>query len=268
MYSTNHLQQLYASFCKTPLLWKGADIGNLPQLEIENYHPVFLRKVERYLRLGQLAEQFVFNQLETSKSVRILAENKQIQNERKTVGELDAIIKFRDEAVHLEIVYKFFLYDDTITASGLQNWIGPNRKDSLNEKLNKLSEKQLPLLYSGYCQDLLETLNLCAEDLQQQVLFKAQLFTPFNQDLDFGDLNPDCHQGFYFRLNQLEEFKNHEFHIPPKIDWLLEAHTQADWLAYEVFIPEANRFLKAQKAPMFWMRNKNGELTKAFLVWW
>ena len=54
-----------------------------------------------------------------------------------TIGEIDCLIEYLNKYIHLEIVYKFYLYDEHINTGELDHWIGPNRKDSLVFKLNK-----------------------------------------------------------------------------------------------------------------------------------
>jgi len=272
IYTPQHLQKLYAGFCNTPTLWTEDDVFELKQLQIENCSDRFKKPQKRRLRLGQLAEQFVFNQIETTSNLELLAQNIQIQNQQLTVGELDAIIKMESKPIHLEIVYKFFLYDDKVADSGLGNWIGPNRRDSLMEKLEKLSEKQLPLLYSKFTRPYLEALKLKAVEISQFVIFKAQLFTPYNKIIHFSDLNPKAHYGHYFRLSQLMELQSQsvggKFYIPKKIDWFLKPEVQVEWLSFKVFRNKAKDFLNEKRAFMFWMKRPNGLLSKNFLVWW
>jgi len=268
MKDPTHLQALYAGFCDTPLLWKNAAVHNLEQLHVTAYAPQFLRNVERRLRLGQLAERFVFNQLDTDPHFKILAENVQIQDQKRTVGELDALILEQSQATHLELVYKFYLYDERLGNSETQRWIGPNRRDSLEEKLNKLELKQLPLLYSAHCRPILEALQLNLEHIKQKVLFKAQLFTPYQNEVPFENLNRHCVSGFYMRPNQLQPFLNAKFYIPKKMDWFLKPHSFVEWQNFEAFSKAVPSFLAQQKSPLFWLKKRNGELLKCFLVWW
>ncbi len=267
--SPQHLQELYHAYCKTHLLWKRSDVNNLRQLEIpRDFNSSFLRKLERRLRLGQLAEQFVFNQLDTSKSVEILAENIQIQKDKRTLGELDTLLVFDHQPIHLEIIYKFYVYDKTLGTTEIERWIGPNRKDSLVEKLTKLKEKQLPLLYSQDCKLALKQLELDHHHFEQQVLFKAQLFVPYQEHVNFEFLNADCVCGYYIKTAQLEPFQNHQFYIPSKLDWFLEPHVDVDWLEFSNFRSDSQLFLDNNQSPMFWMKSELGELVKSFLVWW
>jgi hypothetical protein len=267
--SPQHLQALYQAYCKTYLLWKHTDVNNLKQLELpSDYDLVFLRKLERRLRLGQLAEQFVFNQLETSSVTEILAENIQVQKEKQTLGELDTLLLLYNQPIHLEIIYKFYVYDPTLGDLEIERWIGPNRKDSLIEKLTKLEEKQLPLLYSKDCQNTLINLELDHYSFNQKVLFKAQLFTPYKEQVSFELINQDCVCGFYFKNSQLDEFKECQFYIPSKLDWFLEPHENVEWMEYSNFRSETKPFLDNNQSPLFWMKNEVKELTKGFSVWW
>jgi len=268
MYTSDHLQALYSSFCNTSLLWSETNILELHQLDVINGNSIFRRKLKRSLRLGQLVEQFVFNQIESSSNFEIIAENIQIQNGKQTKGELDAIIRYHEDTVHLEIIYKFYLYDDSLGTSETDKWIGPNRNDSLNQKLRKLKEKQLPLLHSTECKKALQPYHLQPRNIHQKVLFKAQLFTPYLKTIKFNLLNKNCVSGFYMTKNQLKEFKNHAFYLPSKIDWLLQPHLDVYWLDMETFIIDSETFLSQKKSPLFWLKSSTNALFKCFLVWW
>ena len=169
------LQKHFEGFLKTPNLWSDSNIENLKQFELSDK----VSKIEIYIdekqRLGKYVEQFVFYQLKNS-NVDILLENIQIQKEKRTLGELDCIIRDENRLIHLELVYKFYLFDETVGSYEIDHFIGPNRKDSLREKLIKLKEKQLPLLYSAECKEQLTYYNFDVNTIEQQVCFKAQLF--------------------------------------------------------------------------------------------
>lgn len=262
-------QLRYKAFCNTNPLWKEGVVMDIEQLELpETFSPVFLRKLEKNRRLGQLAEQFVFNQIETSEHTELLAENIQIQKNKNTLGELDALLLFDGKPIHLEIIYKFYVYDNTLGCLELERWIGPNRNDSLIEKLVKLNKKQLPLLDSIDCKNTLDHINLDQYDFEQRVLFKAQLFVPFEKEAKFEYLNSDCVCGFYIHTEQLKEFTACTFYIPEKLDWFLEPNDTIEWLAYSNFRNNSDAFLKNNQSPLFWMKSETGVLTKGFLVWW
>ena len=161
------------------------------------------------------------------------------------------MINKNGKPIHLEVIYKFYLYDPTL--KGLDCWIGPNKKDSLVEKLNKLREKQLPLLYSKECEKYLKSISLQSAYISQQVYFKAQLFLPLgkNPRIDTS-INTNCIMGFYCSPHKLIEFKNAKFYIPSKKDWLMTPHTNVGWMAYEKYLEESKTYLDRQFSPMCW----------------
>ena len=145
------LQKRYEGFLKTPFLWKDAVVFNLQQFEIISKTNTIDINLNENLRLGKYVERLVSFELEQQTDISILAENIQIQDSKITLGELDCLLKKEDNPIHLEVIYKFYLYDDTVGDTEIDHFIGPNRKDSLIEKITKLKNKQLPLLYSDVC---------------------------------------------------------------------------------------------------------------------
>ena len=100
------------------------------------------------------------------------------------------------------------------------------------------------------------------------VLFKAQLFVPYQQQVDFEILNVDCICGFYINTSQLELFKTYQFYIPIKLDWFLAPKKSVDWLSFSKFKTTTKSFTDGNKSPLIWMKSNTGLLSKAFLVWW
>jgi hypothetical protein len=263
------IQNHFEGFLKTSYLWKEKNVYNLQQFEVEQKSHVFNAEINANQRLGKYIERFVSYQLRKDTSVEIVSENIQIQKEKITLGELDCIILKDDKPIHLEIIYKFYLYDETVGESEIDHFIGPNRKDSLVDKLNKLKDKQLPLLYSTECLEYLHSINLDVDKIEQQVYFKAQLFVPYvNKNIHLKQLNSDCIVGFYINQNELHQFEDCKFYIPNKKDWLVVPHSNKSWLNFSQFIEKSKPILERQFSPMCWMKNKNGILEKFFLVWW
>ncbi len=264
-----HLNDLYKACCSTETLWTGAKVEGIQQFELDlDSSSTFNRTILKRIRLGQLAEQFVFNQIEDSKGIDLIAENIQIKIDRRTLGELDAIIQKDKLLIHLEIVYKFYVYDPSQGASEIERWIGPNRKDSLKEKLAKLKTKQFPLLYHESTVEFMNELEIDVKNLEQQVLFKAQLFTPYTNTIAFELLNPKCVQGFYIHKQDLNRFEANLFYIPTKYDWMLDPNDTVEWQSLVDFRIAADVWLSQQYSPLFWMKTPEGILQKGFLVWW
>lgn len=265
-----YIQLQYSGFINTPLLWNDATVFKLKQFQLpkQNTTP-FEGDVVKNLRLGKRVERFVTHELNAHESIEILAENIQIQNHKITLGELDCILKYNETPIHLEIIYKFYLYDNTVGNTELEHWIGPNRKDSFVQKLTKLKEKQLPLLYLKETNALLDQLNLKPETIEQYVYFKAQLFVPLPLKNNlFKTINNDCIRGFYIHQNELNQFRDCKFYMPSKINWLIDVQTQCHWLTFEDFLTKVDAILEHQTAPLCWIKYPNGETEKCFVVWW
>ncbi|MDY0779551.1 DUF1853 family protein [Tenacibaculum sp. IB213877] len=264
------LQLQYQGFLQTPFLWHSSIVENLQQFDLQCTHvSLLIKEIKRETRLGKLVEQFVFHQLNQDNSIKTLAENIQIQNGKITLGEIDCLLVKDSKPIHLEIIYKFYLYDESVGDTEVEHWIGPNRRDSLIEKLTKLKEKQLPLLYHPLTKPILDELKLSSDKIKQQVYFKAQLFVPLQ---DFGKefelINNSCIEGFYIYEEELEQFSNCKFYIPTKHNWLIKPFTQIHWLNYNDFKSKLSIFLAEENSPLCWVKKPNGEMMKFFVVWW
>lgn len=268
--NSKDLQLQYEGFLNTPLLWKNDTIFDLEQFEIQsNKTTTFEGNIEKNLRLGKRVERFVEHQLKNISSIKTLASNCQIQNDKITVGELDFILQQNELPIHLEVVYKFYLYDNNFGDSEIEHWIGPNRNDNLVKKLTKLKEKQLPLLFNNHTEILLDKLQLKAAEIKQFVFFKAQLFVPISQPKNnFELINNECITGFYIHPNELDQISNCKFFIPTKVNWLQNIQTQTNWISYEIFSEKITTILQHKTAPLCWLKYPNGTTKKFFVVWW
>ncbi len=268
--NTKEIQLQYEGFLNTPLLWENKEVYELQQFELSNLKTASFDSVlQKSQRLGKRVESFLSHQLRQDASIKILVENVQIQNKKVTVGELDCILKQHKTPIHLEVIYKFYLYDASVGKTELEHWIGPNRRDSLVAKLSKLKDKQLPLLYNSFTKPLLTKLNLQAETIKQQVHFKAQLFIPYQtKNIEVKPLNSKCIKGFYIHFNELQQFKTCKFHIPSKLNWLLKIQLQTKWQNFEQFLKIIEVFISQKSAPLCWLKYPNGETEKFFVVWW
>jgi hypothetical protein len=266
---TKDIQRRYEGFLQTPSLWKKDIVSDLYQFELKNVSTKINIEIDEKLRLGKYIERFVSYQLKQEEDISILCENIQIQKEKRTLGELDCIILKDDKPIHLEIIYKFYLYDKTAGNTEIEHFIGPNRKDALTEKLKKLKDKQLPLLCASECLEYLKTIELKASEIAQQVYFKAQLFLPFSdKTIQLNILNNNCISGFYISKEQLSQFLNCKFYIPAKKDWLVVPYANVDWLNFEEFNQKSNEYLAREFSPLCWLKKPNGGIKKFFLVWW
>ena len=265
--NTNN-QHRFIGYLKTKELWDGElfDLKQYPIIDIGN---VKIKLQNKKLRLGVLVEQFIFVCLKENKNVELLMTNIQIIQDKKTVGELDCLISDKGKLIHLELVYKFYLYDPSIPGNEIEKWIGPNRKDSLKKKLAKLKTKQMPLLSDPKSNEIISDLGYNSEMFDQKVHFKAQLFIPLglNEQI-ITEVNKSCIRGLYITLDELQLFKENDFFIPSKLDWLIAPHHDVVWLSYTESKSIIELELNQSRSPLCWMKDSKGNITKLFVVFW
>ena len=75
-------------------------------------------------------------------------------------------------------------------------------------------------------------------------------------------------KGFYIRLNDLSKFKECKFYIPNKLDWLIDAHNNVNWINHNLLKEETSMFLQNKKSPLCWIKHPTGNIEKFFIVWW
>ena len=134
-------QLRFEGFLKTPTLWESTPVYDLSQFKIEQKSIEIDKEIDTKQRLGKYVERFVSHQLVNTEGVSLIAENIQISKDRITLGELDCLLYKNGNPIHLEVVYKFYLYDPT--KQGLHCWIGPNKKDRLVEKIREASTETI-----------------------------------------------------------------------------------------------------------------------------
>jgi hypothetical protein len=229
-------------------------------------------EVEEKYMLGKRIEKFFSFYLQCSGRHKLIAENIQIRHDKDTVGELDYLISDNESnTYHIELGYKFYLLDPSISKNQMECWIGPNRNDSLMQKLNKLYEHQFPLFYSKYTSDYLNELNINPKNTQQKLCLKVQLFTPKSFSLaEIKELNPTTIKGhwLYFEDFQKDEFSKSKFFIPDKQDWIIDPEYCDHWIDYEKTLSIIRYQVAAKKSPLVWMKDNNNKSTPIFVVWW
>lgn len=264
-----NIQQQYQGFIDTQALWDNTLIG-LDQINLIICKKPFNKiNMSKKLRLGHLVEQFVFHELNCNDNIEVLAENIQIIKDKITIGEIDCLLIKDNNPIHLEIIYKFYLYDESFGNTELEHWIGPNRKDSLIEKITKLKNKQLPLLYKNETKNILDAHHLNINSITQKVCFKAQLFVPYNMiNIPLRLINNDCIVGFYIKFININNLKNHQFYIPSKIDWLSNVSNDVEWNNINNIVINIQQEIESKRAPLCWIKDVNNHIQKIFIVWW
>ncbi|WP_378172043.1 DUF1853 family protein [Aquimarina sp. SS2-1] len=272
--SVNHQ---YAGFLDSNLLWNHSSLFQLPQFKPKDFYPITNCNISIDIPenevLGKRIEHFFNYFLQNNKNYRVLLNNLQIFKDKITIGELDFLIKdlTQNNILHVELIYKFYLYDPHLSDKSIERWIGPNRKDSLLEKVIKLKEKQLPLLYRTETIDYLKELGIDPSAILQNVCFFGNLFVPLpylNQNLPL--LNNDCIVGYWIREEDfnLKKYGLELFYIPEKKDWIVHPKHHTTWFTFEQISKQLQQHLAHKKSPLLWIKSTGDSFSKCFVVWW
>lgn len=119
---------------------------------------------------------------------KLIGHNLAIREQGTTLGEIDFLLKDRDDAVlHLETAVKFYLLRETNShkASHWSNWIGPNGKDRLDIKLAHLLEHQLQRSKHPATIHLLSSQGIHANQMTPVHWLRGILFYPLDNELNF-----------------------------------------------------------------------------------
>jgi hypothetical protein len=260
-------------FIETPSLWDSELLDvtqfNFPQIDISNFTPEFIPK---NLRLGHQIEH-VFHQLLTQHNdFKILLFNVPVRDEKRTLGELDFIIKNTKTNIHyhIELTYKFYLIEFSNT-DPIHQLIGPNKKDSFYEKLIKIKEKQFKLIHSINCIKILKKNNLDKKFINSQTCFKAQLYLPyFNKNKTFKPFKKESIYGYWvsYEKFQSDTFFAYKYYIPTKHEWVINPHDNAPFKSYPEVVVELDKIISSKRSPMAWVKRPNNTYIKLFIVWW
>ena len=272
------IKEQLIGFINTPSLWRDRDLFDIKQFQYPDYTDNNLLDSASHIPdlrtnfvLGKRMEIFFNHLLFHSQQFEVIAKNLQIYREKITLGELDFLIKDlqHNSTYHVELVYKFYLYDPLY--DGKEGWIGPNRKDSLIQKISRLQEHQLPLLHAKETREIIRSYGLNEKEIEQQVCFKATLFIPKSHKLPaFPNINTACIVGYWIRFKDFSysEYATHSFYAPKKQDWPIDPSTNKEWNSYPEFLVQVEEFINNRMSPLVWMKNKTGGFQRFFVVWW
>lgn len=270
----NNLKTQFLGFINTPSLFK--ELDGLSQIELDiNEIKEFdfnALNITTKLPLGKRIERFFEFFIKQSKNYYLIKNNIQIINNKQTLGELDFLIydKRKEKYLHIEHVYKFYLYDDSFPDE-IDRFIGPNRDDSLAKKLAKLKDKQLPLLYKDETQKYLEGIDI--NSLEQKVCFKGNIYVPMHfKSENLPIINKSCIKGFYISYKEFlkqKQFREFEYFLPPRNDWGNDCNTNEIWKSFDEIIDEIDFILNHKKSTLIWLKNKKENKRESFFItWW
>ncbi len=271
--SSNIEKQLVQGFYKTPPLWQNIQFGlkqfEFPTTDISKFE---LLSVPENIRLGHKMEHVCKQLLIASKQYQIEFHNVPIRIEKRTIGEIDFILKdlATQQLLHLELTYKFYLILPEISEP-VHRLIGPNKRDMFFRKMEKIKNYQFPLVHTPQVKTILCQKNPKITDIRSQVCFKAQLFKSYHQKhIQIEPLDIQCIIGFWLKIEQFntDEFKKYEYYIPSKTEWVITPHENVIWSThFETMMDISLRLLK-KSSPMIWARTSDNTFEKFFVVWW
>ena len=117
------------------------------QTQWEAYQPQLLNFLDTRTshRVGRYFENLVQFGIEQINGFKLIAQNEQIVERGQTRGEIDFVFQSSEtELYHCETAVKFYLFHSSETSMG-SHFIGPNTSDTLERKIDRLVNWQLPL---------------------------------------------------------------------------------------------------------------------------
>ncbi|TDD97461.1 DUF1853 family protein [Flavobacterium cellulosilyticum] len=249
----------------------GSSVTGFPTFELSDLH---IQKeldfiLPTNIRLGHLAEKIVSRLIQSSLNYTLVYENVQILEHQKTIGEIDFIIEDikKKQILHLELAYKFYLFDPNISSEGIHNWIGPNRNDSLIEKLDKLNTKQFPLLYHPCTALQLE--NIDVKTISQALCLLVSLFVPYDFKTKLDSDYQKAIKGYYFNFETFNNLDTSDklYFLPPKTAWGIDPSENKIWSDYNNIKEQLKKSIHEKQAPLCWQQHQ-GTYMEFFIVWW
>jgi hypothetical protein len=173
-------------------------------------------------RLGFYYQDCVKSILNHSHSYQVEADEVQFNYQGQTVGAIDFIVRRVDLPTqpleHWEIAIKFYLLLDGL-------WYGPNARDRLDLKLEKMLSKQLTLTqHEGFAEQYPEY-----ADLDARLLVQGRLYTNPFIDNEIPShcagqkLDPTAINGHWCYFDQVDQIK-HPLYRVGKPDWATGKH--------------------------------------------
>lgn len=270
----SNLEKQFQGYINTSSLFE--EIDGLKQFELDIKERAWFKfsklDLSSKLTLGSRVEDFFRFYINHSSNYELVKHNIQIIHEKHTLGELDFILfdKKAQKYIHVEHVYKFYLYDDSFQ-NEIDRYIGPNRNDTFSKKLEKLKNRQLPLLYKDETKKYLDDIDI--ESCEQKVCFKGNIYLPlYLENSTIPLLNNSCVRGFYLSREEFVSdmsFHAFEYFLPEKFDWVRHPNSNERWVSFDEVIVEIDELLQKEKSPLVWLKDTKNNTTKSFFVtWW
>ena len=161
----------------------------------------------------------------------LLARNLQVRDDHRTLGAFDFVL--RDQAglpQHWEVAVKFYLQREHSDAWSA--WVGPNQRDRLDIKLERMGEHQLPLSARPEAVSALASLHI-TEPPEQVAFVKGMFFEPWDEPgLRPRGSAPETRLGQWVTTSDFAAFSDTQpacrWCVREKPDWLGPARRRGD----------------------------------------
>lgn len=179
-------------------------------------------------RLGYYFEALWAFFLDYHPELELLGHNLQVQDSERTLGAFDFIYRHipTKSIYHLEVAVKFYLFigGHPELSSNQMLWPGPNPKDNLGNKVNRLATHQLKLPQTAEGRDALVGI-IGDQQITSSTALKGYLFYPWQQVTPKPDWASKDHcRGHWLYLDKLPELTanhpNSHWRILAKREWL------------------------------------------------
>ncbi|MBB3045881.1 hypothetical protein FHR99_000117 [Litorivivens lipolytica] len=200
----------------------------------------------RSKRLGLVFETYWHFFLQHDAETELIAHNLPVRDDGKTLGEFDVLYHChrRNRAVHLELALKYFMATPEPLQAGspMSQWLGPNSRDRLDIKWQRMRDHQLALPRKPAAQAVLQELGI--PQFEQEAAVKGWLFHHPKRTPEPAPINPDHCRGLWQTHAEFSEQENaSDWRYLAKPDWL-------DSFENAVALEEKHRALTVQRPIM------------------
>ncbi len=171
-------------------------------------------------RLGIYAEFLLHYFFEHSPYIQLILHNYQVIENKQTIGEVDFVIEYKGNIMHIELAVKYYL--DTQQNDLLEHWIGPSGNDNLYKKIERVVTHQLPL---GSSPMFRKQTKIYATSY---FWLRGVFFTNTTKEVSWK--NPKANFGRFYTFNELpnEMIINSNHKVLQRPHWMMDTKVSID----------------------------------------
>ena len=182
-------------------------------------------------RLGLVFECLWHFFLQQDPQTELIANNLPIRDGDRSVGELDILYRChqRDTVVHLELAVKFYLDAGRPQLAGRDQsrWLGPDCRDRLDKKIDRLQQHQLPLPHTQWGQSVLAELGI--DEWLTELVFAGRLFHAIDRRTSTAQL--PANSWIHWQQWQHSELRELDWLHLEKPDWFTDVGRRPEFPA-------------------------------------